>query len=78
MPVKRRRAKARARYPEAIEHLIAGVPLEWSPEAWAELLGVYHFGDHNLPSDARDRARHFLDEWRDRQLAHEQQGRAAR
>jgi hypothetical protein len=78
MPVKRRLAKARAGYPETIEHLVAGAPLEWSPEAWDEMLGVYFFGDHNLPSDARDRARHFLDEWRDHQLDHERQGCAAR
>ena len=43
MPVKRRQAKPRARYPEAIEQLIAGEALVWSPEAYDELLGVIFF-----------------------------------
>ena len=78
MPVKRRQRKARARYPEPIEQLITGKELVWSPEAYDELLGAYFFRDYNLPPDARDRARHFLDEWRDRQFEHERQGREAR
>jgi hypothetical protein len=71
MPVKRRLDKRRPEYPETIEQLAAGGPIEWSPQAWDELLGAYFFHDYNLAADALERARWLLDEWHDRQLAHE-------
>ena len=78
MPVKRRPTKARARYPEPIEQLIAGEVLEWSNENWHEMIGVFFFGDYDVPPDARARARALLDEWRDRQMEHEEKERGAR
>jgi hypothetical protein len=78
MPIKRRIVKARARYPDAIERLISGAPLEWSPEAWDELLGAFFFGDYNVPPEAKARARELLDDWREQQLGHDRMGRSAR
>ena len=78
MPVKRRVDKRRPQYPETIQRLITGAPLEWSDTAWHELIGAFFFGDHNVPPEAKARARELLDCWRDQQLAFEQQVRTVR
>ena len=56
MPAKRRQTKARARYPEPIEKLIAGEALEWSDENWHEMFNAFFFSDYDL-SPTRRRGR---------------------
>jgi hypothetical protein len=78
MPVKRRVDKRRPQYPETIEILIAGAPLEWSDEAWHDLISAYFFVDSDLPAGALKRARELLEEWREQQLEHDRQMRGGR
>ena len=78
MPTNRHRRRRPPVLPDAITALQEGCELQWSPEAWDELIGAYFFRDYNLSPDVRARARSLLDEWYDRQMAHEEKERGAR
>jgi hypothetical protein len=76
MPTTRTRRRRRTPIePDAIVALRSSGELEWSPENWNVLLGVYYFGDYKLADAERERACKLLDQWLERQLVHE---RAAR
>jgi hypothetical protein len=66
MPVKKRISKAKVRYCETIERLIAWLPIEQTEESQSDLLSVVYFGDYpELPNDLRLRAMNVLSGWHD-------------
>jgi hypothetical protein len=68
MPVKRRRAKARAKWPEAIQLMLAGLPVERTVENARELeialAESEYFNGDPLPPETINDIRAWLDEWR--------------
>lgn len=79
MPTKRTPlARARRRFPAAIERLISGEALEWSDENWHELIGAVHFADYKLSVSERNRARQFLADWWPQYVEHLAQEHAGR
>jgi hypothetical protein len=48
MPVKKRISKAKVRYCETIERLIAWLPIEQTEESQSDLLSVVHPGEPSL------------------------------
>jgi hypothetical protein len=64
MPVKRRTPKGRVQYPEPIQRLVDGDPLEFSEENRNAVLGVCYFNDYpGLSQEVRQRAGDLLTEW---------------
>jgi hypothetical protein len=63
MPVKRRQTKARPAYPDAVERLVAGLPIEMSDDARDALVGVVYFADPELDMSLRDEAMRILRSW---------------
>jgi hypothetical protein len=64
MPIKRRVNKRRPKYPDAIERLLAGEPVEESAENREVLIGTTYFHDFpELPPDVVQRAFNQLTAW---------------
>jgi hypothetical protein len=67
MPRKRRFDKRRPTYPDAIERLLHGEPIEDTPENRQALIEATYFGDYpELPPDVVQRASKQLTAWRPR------------
>jgi hypothetical protein len=65
MPAKRRTPKHRIIYPDPIERLISGEPIEETEDNRQRLIEVGFFGDWpELPREIRQRALDVLDAWR--------------
>ena len=65
MPVKRRVPKRRRAEQPAIDRLLAGLPLEFSPAAREELVAAIYFHDPaELPPEAEQRGIALLAQWR--------------
>jgi len=65
MPVRRRVPKHRAVYPEAIERLISGQPIEETDENRNLLIAARYFGEWpDLAPEIRERAGETLAGWR--------------
>src|SRR4051812_41546199 len=64
MPIKRRLNKRRRTYPDAIERLLHGEPIEDTPENRTALIEATYFGDYpELPPTVVQRASNQLTAW---------------
>ena len=63
MPRRRRLGKRRAERP-AIDALLEGVQIEFSPGAHRELVAAIYFHDPELPAEAEQRGIALLAQWR--------------
>jgi hypothetical protein len=66
VPIKRRAGKARLRYSDTIERLIAGQAIEWTAENDGQLVGAMYFQDPaGLPDAVLRRASRIVLHWRE-------------
>jgi len=73
MPTTRTRRRREQAQPNVIKAIETGAPVEYSPEAWVDLISAFYFRDHELGPEAECRARVLLDEWRELQYAYERE-----
>lgn len=65
MPLKRRLAKAKAKYPPTVQALLDCEHIEPSQDARGALLGVYFFHDYELGDEIGRRAMAIVNTWPD-------------